>query len=690
MQSGEAYLPLPQHLVELLQATILTIDHNEFEVRITPTEILLKIHNCLFSLGDAWIMRVSNQQEKTTTDSNIEEAVISGIRTHTFSVRNPGFPSQIFGNLESLCQRIDDKFNDRFPVPLTPLIEMWKNLILRVEKKLNERQELMHSIYHLEDPIEIVSNFLKQKNKSAQELVEALKMCNDEKWTKENACVFCMCQMDLELPTVYAFTIEDFVEFYPHDCTKESLIKIIDLWSITPGELKNKNVEHLFLDNDIWGKPIIGTGGNLYFWPLVELTLSFGLEMIESIISCDTEVKEFYHKTARAEFLENRTTDLFKNKFPEANIYPSAKWVGQDSKDYETDLVVHLDRTIFIVECKSGKLSAPAKRGSVKRLVRNLKDLITDSLEQSQRLSALILNSDQPVKIIDKIGSRAQFSSENIDRVIRLHVTLDYLGPISCALRNLSATGLIDSKTSSAPLMPLVDLEVIFDILQRPSEIVHYFYRRTELERRVEFHADELDFLVFYLSNGFNIGDVEFDEHNHFQIYGISTELEEYFFAKERGEEVDKPSPKYTKWIEGILNYIELRKMDGWVTLGTKFLCIAYQDQIDLENMVWNMLKEIHVRHHEKDHKNTVVLLNGPEERRNILFVFGFRDLTRTEYKRRFSNAFDGVSNDTENDDIVGIALDAEGSSGPYVLCAWTREKKSAAKFSLDDTLDKR
>ena len=64
--------------------------------------------------------------------------------------------------------------------------------------------------------------------------------------------------------------------------------------------------------------------------------------------------------------------------------------------------------------------------------------------------------------------------------------------------------------------MALTDLEIVFELLPRVHEKLHYLERRAEFEHNADYTADEIDLLAFYLQTGFNIGEDEYDGKNSF------------------------------------------------------------------------------------------------------------------------------------------------------------------------------
>lgn len=77
--------------------------------------------------------------------------------------------------------------------------------------------------------------------------------------------------------------------------------------------------------------------------------------------------------------------------------------------------------------------------------------------------------------------------------------------------------------------LSLFDLLVVLEILDHPSDVLHYLSRRSELERSRFLVGDELDLLGFYLQTGFNVGPTEFDaEPSGLRVVGLSDAIDTY------------------------------------------------------------------------------------------------------------------------------------------------------------------
>lgn len=68
----------------------------------------------------------------------------------------------------------------------------------------------------------------------------------------------------------------------------------------------------------------------------------------------------------------------------------------------------------------------------------------------------------------------------------------------------------------------LFDLRVVLEIVEHPSEVIHYLVRRGELDKGQFLSGEETDLLGFYLQSGFNLGEAEFSGEHEMRTFGLS------------------------------------------------------------------------------------------------------------------------------------------------------------------------
>ncbi len=371
-----------------------------------------------------------------------------------------------------------------------------------------------------------------------------------------------------------------------------------------------------------------------------------------------------------------------RKSFPKAQIYIGSIWNRKsDERVYENDLIVLIEEFAIIIECKSGTISPPAKRGAPERLFKTMKELVVEPSEQAIRFQNFLKENPKLHKLRTKSGTVNNIDSSKIRFYIPLGITLSNLGSIGCNLKKLISANIISHKLSElAPSISYTDLETIFEILTSQSEKIHYLSRRREFEAHVNFHGDEMDLFGFYLDNGFNIGETEFDQSFHINLTLKSKELDPYFIGKHRKVSVVKPVLKKTKYWSDLLSKIELNA-NNWLTTSFILLNLPKEDQIQYEKKL-NQLKSM-VKNNVCEKKHNYLFMHfGPERRKYILVGYPYKDIDK--------ETRDGVINEIvglieEEKDVNGyliIGYNLNTSNYPYSVLA------GSIKTRLFDKLD--
>ena len=159
-------------------------------------------------------------------------------------------------------------------------------------------------------------------------------------------------------------------------------------WSLGIGSLVGSEPEHFFLANPIWRKPIIRLDDQTFFWPLLELFLSFGLEMLQGILGKEPYIYRKCEEAARPRFLERKVASLFTAAFPSAQVLSGSMWCDTESTaPYENDLLICLDSYLIVVESKSGKWTRPQ---SVAAIVLEKRSRNSSRIRRSKRIDSFV------------------------------------------------------------------------------------------------------------------------------------------------------------------------------------------------------------------------------------------------------------------------------------------------------------
>ncbi|TIY07916.1 MAG: hypothetical protein E5V18_08240, partial [Mesorhizobium sp.] len=266
---------------------------------------------------------------------------------------------------------------------------------------------------------------------------------------------------------------------------------ILESLSRAPGSLAGTIPDHLFLANPIWDAPGIDLG-DLFVFPIPQMVFSH-IHRVMARLAEEAGIKTQL-ESRRADYLESQLEHTMRKVLPEATIVPAAKWqVG--AEQFETDLLVTLDRTVIIAEAKSNHLTPQGLRGAPDRVKRHVSDMVLYPSQQSARLATLITSAKDGYAAAEAIVRRIGIDPASVDQIIRISVTLDDFSVLSSAEADFKEIGWVPADHQLAPTITIADLICIADILDHPLTFLHYLGERIYLQKSFSLFGDELDFL---------------------------------------------------------------------------------------------------------------------------------------------------------------------------------------------------
>lgn len=664
------YKAAGQHHVELLQALFLSIPAGQLARKPASAGDLLEISRLVSRASESFALRRFSPSSEDSPERHFQAAA-EQVRTQTQAIRNWGYPNQVFRILSELFEPFDDEVFARTGYRISKLVPMCQSIFRLVEDRFEERKRLARPMMRATSVRKVVETYYRTIPQIFGDSSDFIELARKAALSVDETKAALMAHFDLRLRDCYTFSVQDFQQAYSEPVSREALENLLVGWSLALGDLAASNNEHFFLANPIWEKPLIRLGGGVFFWPMLELFLSFGLEMLQIILKQHPDLYRRYEEITRPRYLEERVASLFRTAFPTANILTGSLWSDSQSKaPYENDLLVCLDSYILIVESKSGKFDASAKRGG-NRLKKALGKLIGEPSTQAERFAQYLRANPGSHEFATKRGVTNRCDTAATTHVIQLNVTFELLGPIFSQRPILQKANLLSTGLSCAVTMALTDLESVFELLSGVHQKLHYLERRAVFEGNVDFTADEIDLLAFYLETGFNIGGVEYDRQNSLHLYGLSHGLDPYFLRKTSGENVAKPHLKLTDRWMGILRALEERQFKRWTEIGVCLLNVSFADQTKFERRLKQVIKNVRSKWRDPNHKSTLILENGPPQRRDAIVGYAYKRISREQRGMMIRAAVGMAAKETGADRIVIIAVDCGQEGIPYSQIAF-------------------
>ena len=347
----------------------------------------------------------------------------------------------------------------------------------------------------------------------------------------ESFKVMLLMHSDLRLPDIFTFTLDDFVHVYGQPEHRNGLGKILRRWSHRFEDLAGANPEHFLYSNPVHGRPFIMVAEDKYFWVLSGILSHVLSELIEGLVSSENRSRYFEF---RSKYLEDAVADLFRKTFPDGRVHQGSQWrqLNDDKTFYENDVLVTIDSTALVIECKAQLVTPPAKRGAEYRLVDTLSDVVVASSIQANRFVSFLRDHRGVHSFRTKHRTINTVDTSRLVRFVPLSVTYENLGYITANLKESVAAGLIDSSEPLVPSICITDLEIAFELLETQAQCIHYLARRAEIEKSMDYFGDEADLLAFYLESGFNVGEWE-EGGIKVSLNMKSKELDPYFCGED-------------------------------------------------------------------------------------------------------------------------------------------------------------
>ena len=615
--------------------------------------------------------------EKAQNQDDIRVVMLrTEMMVNTLAVRNWAYVHQMETIAYELANFVEPLFSNTTGFKSHNLLDVLFGIVSLTENKLNNHHRKTHSFIK-------TKNYNDTFNKYEQSFPQVLKSEKSERektWNLvnknlKNLKATFLAHSDYFLNEIYTHSVDEIYNHLRTKIRKKEISSILENLSLKFGELSKINKDYIFLDNPIHSKPFISLNNDKYFSIIPHMFNHIAIDVLETFLTQKTKLNNKYIKN-KGKYLEDKVEVLFRKSFPKAQILAGSLWSNnEEDKIYENDLVVLVEEFAIVVECKSGTISPPAKRGAPDRLFRTMKELVVEPSEQAIRFQNFLKQNSKLHKFKTKSGNENNIDSSKIKYYVPLGITLSNLGSIGCNLKKLISAKIISHKLEElAPSISYTDLEIIFEILTTQAEKIHYLSRRREFEAHIDFQGDELNLFGFYLDNGFNIGETEYDKGFHINLTLKSKELDPYFIGKHRNVKVKKPSLKKTQYWIDLLRKIK-SSSQNWLASCYILLNMPKEDQIKYEKKLKELKGMVINDECEKEH-NYLYMDFGPKRRKYILIGYPYKNIDRETR----NSVINDIVNSMENQDIIRgyliIGYNLDTKDYPYSFIAGNLETK--------------
>ncbi|MDF3058497.1 MAG: hypothetical protein K0R17_2712, partial [Rariglobus sp.] len=481
------YSPTAQSLVEWLQSLVLQVPETEVQAVLDECPAGNQLHEVNKALNTAQecfgLMRLAHTRGPDPAGMAAEL-----IRQHTAFVRNEGYGWQLQRLHREIFRPLDAEFRKREGVSLSEAAAFLWAVVESVQRRINEDFNQRRKIIGQRMVKGVITEFAALVGQNSEQVRNDMaEFAHDIE--KVRSAV--MNWLDFRNFRLFYFSEDDLAGLFSTGVARETVRKILDQLSIKWGELAGTDSEKLILDNPVWTRPFFAVGGGRFYCPVIGLVQSFGLEIVEGLLRAHQDLWDTYGHSIRGTYLEDRTEAAVRAAYPQSKVYRGLKWPGADGKDYENDVLVLIDTHALIFECKSGRVRALAQRGHGEAMKTEIEKIVGDPSRQGRRFADYLLAQKGMVRLPDVTGKMQDLDLKQLLRATTVNVTLDYLGHLAVQQRLLHSASLVAADTVLTATLPLHELELVLELLDRPAFSTHYFRRRSEIASANDMLAEE-------------------------------------------------------------------------------------------------------------------------------------------------------------------------------------------------------
>ncbi|MBL8857126.1 MAG: hypothetical protein JNL28_01295 [Planctomycetes bacterium] len=241
-----------------------------------------------------------------------------------------------------------------------------------------------------------------------------------------------------------------------------------------------------------------------YFMPRPALPARTLLATIDRLLGPSQSVPatpawESYNR-ARASFLETRACELLSKCLRADLRHTSLTYTlvsSGKSVQYELDGLVARGRTLLLIEAKAGRITAPARRGAEKSVLKDSKSLHTNAISQAVRARDYIRSADS-VEFQLLGGQSVAIRQADYTEIVLVVATLEETDPMVSIAHAARVLG-IKHEEDYPWFASYFHLTAIAPLVEFPTQLLHFLSRRRSLgfEGRMMAH-DETDWFGAY------------------------------------------------------------------------------------------------------------------------------------------------------------------------------------------------
>jgi hypothetical protein len=388
-------------------------------------------------------------------------------------------------------------------------------------------------------------------------------------------------------------------------CDADEVASYLETFSVRFGESSESGRE---IDvEDIRERPIVADGAGSFLCVSLPSLLWALRPRIERTLNAHDSKAFARYERHRSKMVEHRAVSAVKKALKPDWAYEALSYeVEEDGviKRPEVDGLVRADTALLIIESKASSMRPSARRLAPDSFRDWLGKEVSRGAKQARRSRAALVDSSNPPALVDESGRAVTAEFEGIHHVFELVVVLEDLPGIAPSSWQLSDAGVLP-RDPIPWLVSLHDLELICEVVERPSELVHYLLRRRRMdETRRAWAPDELDYFMHYLLRGLywpeeTAGETSVPE----QLLSHTEELDSWFMYQrgQRKTPAKRPTQKHHSDVAGLLDCIDKSGADGRLDAALAILDIDGKPRRQIASFLRELKHRSELDGHEHD-----------------------------------------------------------------------------------------
>jgi hypothetical protein len=657
--------PIEQYHLELLQALYLATDPHSSEDRPTTPAATQVIADLVVDAHTAFQQKRFSELLRAQSGAERRQALVrEQLRGVTQIVRNWAYVHDVFQIMREWAAPLDQLSRDCIGFTFTELLDL-------IQAVLDQQSHAMQRHFMKLSRVGRSRSKKSLARRYADEFLDPASGPNEmhallteyPQFTRKTLWYFLAEHSNQYLDDVFRFSAQQIEGRLRRRGRQLDASPILASLSIAPGSLRDSTIEHFFLDNPVWARPIMAMGQNTYSAPLAQVLLHGVWHAVRRIAAVDTRLEGAVQRR-RAVYLEEATAELFRKAFAGAQVLANSLY--GPALEYENDLLIIVGEFALVVEAKSAVPRAVGLRGGMESFRTTIAELITDPLVQTERFATCIRGLHGVTEFPRRGGgtNRADFSG--VRYVLRLGVILEDIASIHAVTAQLQTAGFVASDVRLAPILTLADLRVLFDILETPSQKLHYFWRRQRLESAIDLVTDELDLLGLYLQTAFNVGSLD-DQPMRLALTGMSATIDSYYERRRIGFRPRKPRLLLSQWWNAILSRLATERPSRWLELSVKLLHVSPDEQRRAYRRVRRLTTKVANRApYASTDSNALMLFSGNANRRDAFVFLAYRSHELASRNQWMQNVGTQALREPGIGSVVVIAICVDRNDWPY------------------------